>query len=281
MGRSETIEQFLATGEHGDAFDGWEGDADARAGQGRRTLARILRRIVAWRAPHAPLAVGAAPADVAARTEARIAPMLTGLFGPARAARLSPALARRVEVVDPARFDGGCRDLPLHAQWALANMLLDAMGAPPLSDTAPQLDGFCVQGRAWVLPRALTAEDPRVDVIVHEVAHLLHELTPAELLPGTGADAERPLVRVPLTQRETWAYGCEIWAWSSRGAPAGPTLAARVRQAASGRAHDDARVDAPRLRRVLEEAVANPDAGWQHLVRGVDAELFEGALAPR
>ena len=78
-------------------------------------------------------------------------------------------------------------------------MLLDAMGAPPLSDTAPQLDGFCVQGRAWVLPRALTAEDPRVDVIVHEVAHLLHELTPAELLPGTGADAERPLVRVPLT----------------------------------------------------------------------------------
>lgn len=274
MSISDSVERFLATGEPDPDFGAWPGTLAQRRRKGGEALSQVLRRIVGWRAKGAPLALDRVPPDATERVRQRIHPLVTGLFAEAPAAVLLQALPPRVQIVTVRRFQEGCTDLPLYAQWALANMLLDAMGAPPLSDDAPQLDGFCAAGRAWVLPRAFVETDPRVDVLVHEVAHLLHDLRRGELgwTPAAG-----PVLAVPARQRETWAYACEIWAWATRGDPDAEALAARVARAASGRAHDDARVDAPRLQRLLSAALEQPEQAWQRIREGVGGVLPPGA----
>ena len=262
MSKSDSVERFLATGEHDPAFPSWGGDAAA----GAASLARVLRRVVRWRAKGAPLPARSGPARPIEAVNARIAPLVTGLFGDRPA--LTRALADRVQVVTVSRFVEGLEDLPLEVQWTLANLLLDDLGAPPLSDDAPQLDGFCAEGRAWVLPRAFDPSGGPTDVVVHEVAHLLHELTRGEL---AAAPADAPLLAVPANQRETWAYACEVWAWATRDQPEADVLAQRIAPSEYGRAHTDARVDAPLLHQILAAAVAAPEQGWALLRAGVGA----------
>lgn len=270
MSKSEHVERFLATGEHDPAFPAWGGDAARGAG----ALGRVLRRVVRWRSQGAPLPAQPAPAHPDALVRQRVSALLEGLFPADEAAALLQALPARVEVVTVDRFCDGLTDLPLEVQWTLANLLLDDLGAPPLADDAPQLDGFCADGRAWVLPRAFAPGDGLDDVLVHEVAHLLHDLPRSAVgLTPPGA----PVLDVPLRQRETWAYACEVWAWATRDDPTPAVLAARVTPSEHGRAHTDARVDARLLHRILADAVARPAAGWATLRDGVGATLPPGA----
>jgi hypothetical protein len=119
---------------------------------------------------------------------------------------------------------------------------------PTLSDDVPQLDGICAAGCAWVLPRAFAAS-PHSDVLVHEVAHLLHLLRRDEV----GLGGEGLLIGVPPRRRETFAYACEAWAIALRAGglqPEAPPLG-----------QDDARVDRKRLERLLDEAAAGGGFG--------------------
>lgn len=262
MSKSDSVETFLATGEHDPAFPEWGGDGAA----GTASLARVLRRVVRWRAHGAPLPAARGPVEPAQAVRDRIAPMVAGLFGDRPA--LTRALADRVQVVTVDRFLDGFEALPLEVQWTLANLLLDDLGAPPLADDAPQLDGFCAEGHAWVLPRAFEPSGGPTDVVVHEVAHLLHELARGDL---GATPAHAPLLAVPPNQRETWAYACEVWAWATHDQPSAAVLAKRVTPSEHGRAHTDARVDAPLLHQILAAAVAAPEQGWSLLREGVGA----------
>src|SRR4030095_15040840 len=111
------------------------------------------------------------------------------------AAKLLSALPERVVVLSPSTFAAQVADLPLRMAWDLANVLRDAVGAPPLGDDAPELDGLCDAGRAFVLPAALLSNELFPDVVVHEVAHLLHVVPAAEV--GL-ARARGPILPIPL-----------------------------------------------------------------------------------
>lgn len=255
--RSESVERFLATGEVDRTFPAWGGDgAKAEA-----AYTRVLRRIVGWRADNAPLRPRQAPKTAAKRVRKRVSLLVDELFPRAKAPALVEALAGRVEVMTVDRFVEGRDALPVEDLWSLANVLLDELGAPPVSSDAPQLDGICAAGRAWVTPGAFRRRHDGSDVVLHEVAHLLHEVRRGEV--GM-APADAPLVPVPVHRRETWAYACEIWA-SARSAPDDASRAVVVAAADPGRSHEDARVDPSDLRAALAAAVAAPERGFAAL----------------
>jgi hypothetical protein len=253
---SDAIERFLGSGEHDPGFAGWPGSMVERRRQGTAALRNVLCRVVGHRAAHAPLAARRIPVDAGAQVRARVEPMLRGLFPAGDAERLVAALPPRVVVLTPGCFGAHIDDVPLHTAWDLANLLLDDLGAPPLADDIPELDGLCAAGRAWVLPRAFTATVPFTDVVVHEVAHLLHTLQPADV--GL-AGAPGPLLAVPPRRRETFAYACEAWATLAGAAP--EDRHARVDAFRATRAVDDARVDRARLDALLV-AGAGTGNGW-------------------
>ncbi|GDX80519.1 hypothetical protein LBMAG42_23300 [Deltaproteobacteria bacterium] len=245
-GVSEAVERFLNTGEHDSHFSDFEGDIVARRRVGTAAMRDTLRKVVAWRAKRAPLSSAAIPEDAEARVERRLAALVSGLFPGADGALVLAGLATRVVVVTPRTFGPLIEGVSLEAAWDLANLLLDELGAPPLSDDTPTLEGLCAGGRAWVLPRALNEGATYPEIVVHEGAHLLHTLTRDELgLPGSGH-----LLRVPPRRRETFAYACEVWA------------AARMESADTLRLHElvatagmgDSRVDRPALGMLTERA---------------------------
>ncbi|MBO86499.1 MAG: hypothetical protein CL927_14180, partial [Deltaproteobacteria bacterium] len=158
----------------------------------------------------------------------------------------------RMRVVTVADFAQTVQDLPLDDAWCLANIVLEDMGAPPLSDDAPQLDGICTADAMWVPPGAFRPATPVSDVLVHELAHMFHTVDRKKM----GLDGAGPIWRIPTVHHETFAYACELWACRERRTPADrPDLSESV----EGVRMADARVEMDELRSILEAADAG---GW-------------------
>ena len=231
-----------------------EGWTVARRRAAEAAARSILVRIVGWRVRGAPLGLGASPGDVAGIVRARAGSMITGLFEPDEAAVLLTCLPAGVRVITPASFATLADEVPLTRAWDLANLLLDALGAPPLADDTPELEGLSYAGRSFVLPSALRPPGPLDDVLVHELAHALHDTPRATF--GLGP-RRAPLLRVAPRERETFAWACELYAAVSRGPEDPATLLGRWE---AGPGPEDARVDQPALRRALRSAVEG--SGW-------------------
>ena len=257
MARSEAIEAFLASGTVPVDWSPWNGDREAA----ERSLRRVLCRIVAHRCENAPLRGRIPTVDVAQIVVQRVQPMLEGLLQPAEACALARHLRERVCVVTPESFPSDIERLRLDDAWTLANVLLEDLGAPPISDSVPQLDGLCAGGYAWVPPGGLRPPTTTTDVVVHEVAHLLHTLSPADL--GLGSDTE-PLITLDGTQYESFAYACELWSCGSEQGVSVQTVSQAMHQAHLL----DVRVDEEVLRAALRAAAAG---GWRSLLHAIQA----------
>lgn len=257
MSVSDAVERFLGSGRFDPRFREWEGAAAERRAQGEATLRDILVRVVRWRAERAPIKVVPVPADAEARVRARVAPLVHGLFEADRAEQLLDRLPARVVLLTPRTFAANIGAIPLARAWDLANVLLDDLGAPPLADDVPELDGLCSEGRAYLLPRALVSDAPFPDILTHEVAHLLHTVSAADLgLEGSGG----PLLPLQPRHHETFAYACEVWAGAVRGGTDG--IAERVGAWRESSEAVDARVERRELDPLLDAAVADPARGW-------------------
>lgn len=266
MSASEEVERFITTGEHDPRFSAWEGNAVERRRQGAATLRDVLRRIVGYRAARGP--ARRVPADVPALVAARVTPLLHGLFG-ARAAPVLALLPSRVHVVTPTNFGTVIEGLPPRTAWDLANLVLDDIGAPPLADDTPELDGLSHAGQAWLLPRAFTEARAFSDVVVHEVAHLLHGTLRREV---GWEPADALLLAVPPRRRETFAYACEIWSCVTRDAATQKQLHTQLSAFHATSTPADARVDRRRLDALLDAAgAADGDAGWDVIARWATA----------
>ena len=257
MSKSRTIEVFLSSGEVDPSWSGWGGDAEA----GERALRGFLERVLVYRSRGAPLGKRTVPANAHLVLTRRVRPMVTGLFDSERAERILSALPRCMQVATVDGFAHQVQALSLADAWCLANIVLEDMGAPPLSDAAPQLDGLCLGHEMWVPPGAFASTRSAADVLVHEVAHLLHSV-PAERLQLCGIG---PPIPVPPEQYETFAYACELWACCERQPSPPPGW---IRSAVDTVYMADPRVDIPVLRTLLTEAERH---GWAPIRTWVDA----------
>lgn len=268
MSAGDVVERFLTTGSYDPLFREWEGPD--RRKRGLETLRNVLQRVVAHRAKHAPIPARRVPPHADELVRARVQPLVSGLFSPTEAALLLDALPGRVAVLTLGGFADAVAAVPLSTAWDLANLLLDDLGVPPLSDDTPELDGLCAAGRAWVLPRAFAPPTATTDVIVHEVTHLLHLLPRGDV----GLEPTRaPVLAVPPRRRETFAYACELWCCLTRDAA---DLPARLDALRSEAGFADARVDRARLDLLLQACAADPPSGWTLLRRWGET----GRIAP-
>ncbi len=260
MTPSDEIERFIATGEHDPRFAAWSGSLAERRRVGAAALKDVLCRIVGYRSARgSPFASGRVPADVDVQVRDRVSPMVRGLVPSADADRLLDLLPSRVHVVTPSTFGSLVADVEPGTAWDLANLLLDDIGAPPLSDDTPQLDGLADAGRAWLLPRAFAEARPFSDVVVHEVAHLLHGIRREALGWAPPAGLVLP---VPPRRRETFAYACEVWACVTREAPAADARRALLSTFRATSTPADARVSRSQLDGLLASA-ADSAGGWE------------------
>lgn len=248
----EVIERFLATGRLARSWPDWEGTPAARRKAAETRVRHILGRIVRWRAQKAPIDVGTPPPNAEAVVRERARPMVEGLFSAVEAPAVLECLPACVVVLTPASYPELIRSLPPRTAWDLANLLLDAMGAPPLSDDTPELDGMSHDTSGYVLPSAFAPAEAS-DVLVHEIAHLLHSL-PRKRAGVAPPDA--PLLSVKPTQRETFAWACEAWSLLSRR----PDPVNAVERWCTGEPPADVRVNREQLTTALRSAAAG--AGW-------------------
>jgi hypothetical protein len=262
MTPSDAVERYLFTGEHDPAFPAWSGRVAARRRVGGEVLRGVLARVVEHRARRAPLRARRAPDNAAAIVRERTSGLLRGLLGPDEAAHLEWIVPERVVVIDVDSFAIIANRVCLDTAWRLANVLLDDVGAPPLSDDTPTLDGVCAHGRAWVTGRAFAPPGPFADVLAHEVAHLLHDLNrgDVQLTP-----AGQPVIAVPPLARETFAYAAEVWSCVVRSAPDQASRREQVATYLADHLPVDFRVDPARLGAALRAAAEDPVCGWRHV----------------
>jgi len=189
--------------------------------------------------------------------------MLRGLLG-AEAQAVLAELPHRVVIVTPENFETETAAVSLEDAWTLANIVLDDLGAPPLADDVPALDGLIAQGRAWIPAGALGAPTSSIDVVVHEVAHLLHDLRRAEV--GLNPP-DRMVIEVAPAQRETFAYACEMYACIEHATKPGPQRRELAALVCVEHVPADHRVDVASLRRTLLSASSTGESGWSSILR--------------
>ena len=250
MDLGERIEHYLLTGE---VPAGHRLPPAMRPVVDRR-LREVLVAVVRHRAARAPRRRVRSPLDAAAVAE-RLRPMLTGLLPPPAADLALQRLPGRVVIPCILGFPALLEGLSLPEAWALANLLLDDLGAPPLADDTPVVDGLCAGGRAFIAGRALIDDgepDRGRDVIVHEVAHLLHSVSASALeLPGVrGA-----VLPVPAARHETFAWAAERLSCRLRSGR-WPALSAAVH---------DRRADLGALHALSLAAEVEPSSAWSVL----------------
>lgn len=252
MDVGEVIEQYLLTGEPPQ----WRRVPPAARRGVEQRLRQVLVAVVRHRAARAPRRRPRAAPEAPALA-ARIAPMLHGLLEPAQAARALAVLPARLVIPQVRTFAEDIDQVGLAEAWSIANLLLDDLGAPPISDDTPVLDGLCASGRAFVAARAVDGGGGLAgdrDVVVHELAHLLHTL-PAGVFGLT--PAEPPLLAVPPARQEPFAWAAERLSCRLH-AGRWPPLDAALH---------DRRVDLEVLRRLSLAAEADPGAAWSGLRR--------------
>jgi hypothetical protein len=206
------IEDFLRTGERpwSNAF-GLEAIKEAEAfTQAAKTAMRSFFDLASQMLP---TAVRSVPRVTPETIRERVEPMVKGLVQKDWQETAARELAARTFVLNlqgaKAAFDAELSTGFVDGGWQVLWAFLDDHGLKP-SDIEVSCEGLSVGSYAHVRWSALNSEDPYSDVVVHEAAHLLHYLKPAQFNLRIRRGQER-FVDVGFRHRELFAYTCEAY----------------------------------------------------------------------
>lgn len=260
------LQRYLATGDCVDA-PRWAGAsfleaacnaaAFLRDGLIMETLARLAARPV----PVLPLA-----ADLAPWVRRKVSPMVEGLFPATECPAVLALLERSVVFVGPGNVEAVLRSEPWpHTAWSLANMVLAAAGCEPLAEDGTACVGLSKETTCFVSQAYFAEDDPFVDFVVHEAAHVFHNCKRATI--GLAGTRRREwLLDINFRRRETFAYACEAY---SRILALGGTPALRLQalqQHVEGPLPGNGVVDVDEYLDILGEAVRARN-GWKCILQ--------------
>jgi hypothetical protein len=260
------VGRYLASGDYDSSFAGWPGDnfvdVAQKAAQRLRTalVDETLRR---GRGFASQVTV---PEDLHLWSRKKLSPMVCGLFPADERSIILDTLARSVVFLTP---DNIAAVLTQHTwlstAWDLANVYLNSIGAPTLSQQALNIVGLSEETTCFVSIVYFEETDPFSDFVVHEAAHVFHNSKRATV--GLSESRRKEfLLNIDYSKRETFAYACE--AYSRIVSLAG---GARQRQAAFERhakasLPPDDRVDHDEYLDILGEAVRVRN-GWRQILK--------------
>ena len=258
------VERYLRTGDSDPDHAAWPGDNFfesarlAHADLENALIAEVRRRTGNWR-----LSQAIRDLDVVAFTRNKVEPMVRGLFPRVEQDVVLALVERSVVFLTPDNIEAVLQKemrWPGSA-WDVANLYLGGIDAELLSEDAPRLVGFSQETTCYVSPAYFEEEDPFVDFVVHEVAHIFHNCKrrDADLVETRRREW---LLDIAFRKRETFAYACEAYA---RILERAKTLSARA--VLAGELDDDfgtgdERVGRGEVAEVVRQAAARRN-GWK------------------
>jgi hypothetical protein len=208
----DEIDRFLQTGDYDPFFLRFSGtDHLDRMKRGHTTLEDALWETVRFaerdREPSTNLPI---PADIASFTRIKFEPMVRGLFRRDECDRVLSLLTNSVVFVTRGNIEEFIRRESLGTAWDIANLYLRSIGADVISENAPCIVGLSVDSTCYVSVEYFTDEDPFADYVVHEAAHIFHNVKRRTI----GLKEKRScewLLPIKFQKRETFAYSCEVY----------------------------------------------------------------------
>jgi hypothetical protein len=149
----------------------------------------------------------------------------------------------------------------LDTAWDIANLYLRSIGADVISENAPCIVGLSVDSTCYVSVEYFTDEDPFADYVVHEAAHIFHNVKRRTIGLKENRRCEW-LLPIKFQKRETFAYACEVY---SRIVALSRRLADRrnlLQELQATLSISDDRVDLAEVVEILSEAIERRN-GWK------------------
>ena len=87
---------------------------------------------------------------------------------------------------------------------------LRSIGAKPISKEAQQIVGMSAELTCYVSMKYFTDDDPYDDFVVHEAAHVFHNVK-RRTIGLRGSPRKEWLLPIAFRKRETFAYACEAY----------------------------------------------------------------------
>jgi len=257
------IARYLNTGATDVLCQAWEGSLVERAQLANKELRGALIDEVRRRTPKASVPILPTPGETRSLTRRKVEPMVRGLFSRAEQDQVLALVERSVVFLTPATIDEILQTETWDkTAWDLANMYLGSFESPLLGPTAPAIVGMSQEATCFVSPGYFTdVEHPFSDFVVHEVAHIFHNCKRRTAgLPFTRR--REWLLDIAFKRRETFAYGCEVFARIVERATSPTERRALADEAGRTFRPADDRVDGAELAEILEEAAARRN-GWK------------------
>lgn len=263
--QNREVDRFLTTGNYDNLFENWPGSSFAeRVAHGSAALRRALISEVLKRTTHIAVPEHLANFEQKVWARAKFTPMVHGLFPLREREIILDMLECSIVFLTPATIVTTLENTPwLNTAWDLANLYLDSFAAMPLSREGQGIVGLSEEMTCYVAADYFSINDPFLDYVVHEAAHVFHNCKRKTLgLPETRH--REWLLEINFAKRETFAYACESYnCIIERGA----TRLARDRllsELEDGPMPPDERVQGAEYIDILRDAVAARN-GWKRI----------------
>lgn len=259
---ADEILRYLNTGETDALYQAWPGNnivERARRAHDdlRGALLEAVQKRTSGRTPPALPQL-----EPVAFTQAKVEPMIRGLFPRAEQAVVLEMLAHSVVFLTDANIPAILTESGFHdTAWDIANLYLGSVNAELLSDEAPALVGLSLETTCYVSCAYFTEEDPFADFVVHEASHIFHNVKRASLgLPSTRS--REWLLDIDFRKRETFAYACEAFSRIIARAKSPVERGSLAQEYGQQARVCDERVDPSELANIVQEA-AEARNGWK------------------
>ena len=256
------IKRYLETGEHDMLFPAWTGrNTLDRLNRGHAAMLAALVDEVKRRAggPEVPAAMQGPRSRDFGRKKAE--PMVRGLFPKAEQETVLALVERSVVFLTPDSIESVLGDCEwLSTAWKLANMYLTSLNAGPLGQDAPSIVGLSEEVTCYVSLDYFRQEHPFADFVVHEIAHIFHNVRRQSIGLRETRTRKYPL-SIDFRKRETFAYACEAYSQILERASK-PAERRALAQQFDGFDVDDDRVDSSEVASVVRCA-CEPRNGWK------------------
>lgn len=260
---AEEIQRYLRTGDSDPLCLAWPGSNTLDcARRGHDELMAALIGEVTARTQGRSLPPVVQGLDVVTFTRKKVGPMVRGLFPRVEHDIVLELVEESVVFLAPANIQSVLLDCDwLSSAWNVANLYLGSIGAQLLGEDAPRIVGMSQHATCYVSPAYFADDDPFADFVVHEVAHIFHNCK--RRTAGLKHTRRKEwLLDIEFTERETFAYSCEVFSCISeraKGLAERVALAEEYRRVASV---GDERVDAAVVADIVAEAASRRN-GWR------------------
>ena len=187
--------------------------------------------------------------------------MVRGLFRRDECDRVLSLLRNSVVFVTPDNIEELIQRESLGTAWDIANLYLRSIGADVISENAPCIVGLSVNSTCYVSTEYFTDEDPFVDYVVHEAAHIFHNVKRRTIGLRENRRCEW-LLPIKFQKRETFAYSCEVYSRMVEICPRQVDRCRLLPELQTSFSLSDDRVSVDEIVEILTEAVQRRN-GWK------------------